>query len=86
MRKVDLKKELKQLYQASAKDVLAVDVPAFQFLMIDGEGDPNTSAACASRQSELRARAWNRRTARLGWVEPDLAPVALDAVFERRAG
>jgi hypothetical protein len=24
--------------------------------------------------------------ARLGWVEPDLAPLALDAVFERRAG
>jgi hypothetical protein len=45
MRKVDLKKELKQLYQASAKEVVAVEVPAFQFLMIDGEGDPNTSAA-----------------------------------------
>ena len=45
MRKVDLKKELKQLYQASAKEVQAVEVPALQFLMIDGEGDPNTSAA-----------------------------------------
>jgi hypothetical protein len=45
MRKVDLKKELKQLYQASAKEVRAVEVPAFQFLMIDGEGDPNTSPA-----------------------------------------
>jgi hypothetical protein len=45
MRKVDLKKELKQPYQASAKEVRAVEVPAFQFLMIDGEGDPNTSPA-----------------------------------------
>jgi hypothetical protein len=45
MRKVDPKKELKQLYQASAKEVQAVEVPALQFLMIDGEGDPNTSAA-----------------------------------------
>jgi hypothetical protein len=45
MRKVDLKKELKQLYQPSAKEVVAVEVPAFQFLTIDGEGDPNTSAA-----------------------------------------
>jgi hypothetical protein len=45
VRKVDLKKELKQLYQASAKEVRAVEVPAFQFLMIDGEGDPNTSPA-----------------------------------------
>ena len=43
MQKIDLKKELKHLYQASAKEIVQVDVPAFQFLMIDGEGDPNTS-------------------------------------------
>lgn len=43
MSKVDLKKDLKHLYQASAKEVVQVEVPAFQFLMIDGEGDPNTS-------------------------------------------
>jgi hypothetical protein len=47
VRKVDLKKELKELYGASAKQVAAVDVPAMQFLMIDGEGDPNTSKAYA---------------------------------------
>jgi len=45
MRKIDLKKELKHLYAPSAKEVVAVEVPAFQFLMIDGEGDPNTSPA-----------------------------------------
>jgi hypothetical protein len=44
MKKVDLKKDLKHLYQPSSKSVVRVDVPAFQFLMIDGEGDPNTSA------------------------------------------
>ena len=43
MSKLDLKKELKHLYQASAKEVVKVDVPALRFLMIDGEGDPNTS-------------------------------------------
>src|SRR4051812_2755237 len=41
--KVDLKKEFKHLYQPSAKDVVEVDVPSFDFLMIDGEGDPNTT-------------------------------------------
>ena len=44
MQKVDLKRELKHLYQPSAKEVVQVEVPAFHFLMIDGEGDPNTSA------------------------------------------
>jgi hypothetical protein len=41
--KIDLKNELKPLYKPSAKEVVEVDVPAFNFLMIDGKGDPNTS-------------------------------------------
>jgi len=43
MNKIDLKKELAHLYRPSAKEVVQVDVPAFRFLMIDGEGDPNSS-------------------------------------------
>jgi hypothetical protein len=43
MKKIDFKKELKYLYQPSAKEVVQVNVPAMNFLMIDGEGDPNTS-------------------------------------------
>lgn len=41
--KIDLKSELKDLYKPSAKEVVEVDVPAFNFLMVDGEGNPNTS-------------------------------------------
>lgn len=47
MRKIDLKKELKQFYNASSKEVVEVDVPAFRFLMIDGAGDPNSSSEYA---------------------------------------
>ena len=43
MPKVDLKRELKHLYQPSSKEVVRVEVPTFRFLMIDGKGDPNTS-------------------------------------------
>lgn len=43
MTKIDLKKEFKYLYQPSAKEVALVEVPAMSFLMIDGQGDPNTS-------------------------------------------
>ncbi|MCI5143080.1 MAG: hypothetical protein D3909_15390 [Candidatus Electrothrix sp. ATG1] len=45
MQKKDYKKELKQLYRPSAKKVVLVDVPEMNFLMIDGQGDPNTSEA-----------------------------------------
>jgi len=43
MRKIDYKKELKHLYQASAKKAERVDVPSMNFLMLDGQGDPNAS-------------------------------------------
>jgi len=42
MKKIDLKKELKHLYNPS-KEIALVDVPEMNFLMIDGAGDPNTS-------------------------------------------
>lgn len=43
MKKIDFKKQLKSLYKASAKKVEIVDVPAMNFLMIDGQGDPNSA-------------------------------------------
>jgi hypothetical protein len=43
MAKIDFKKQLKHLYQPSAKDVSVVDVPDMNFLMVDGQGDPTTS-------------------------------------------
>ena len=43
MTKIDLKKEMKQLYAPSAKETSVVEVPPMSYLMIDGVGDPNTS-------------------------------------------
>ena len=40
---IDLRKQFKHLYQPSAKKFSIVDVPSFNFLMIDGAGNPNTS-------------------------------------------
>jgi len=41
MKKLDLKKELKQLYNPPRGEPVIVDVPEMNFLMIDGAGDPN---------------------------------------------
>ena len=43
METIDYKKQFKQFYAASAVKVEIVDVPAMNFLMIDGCGDPNTA-------------------------------------------
>jgi len=58
MKKIDLKKELKSLYQPSAKVVVLVDVPTMNYLMVDGEGDPNTSKSYAEATETLFAVAY----------------------------
>lgn len=41
--KVDVKKEYHELFEASTKAIDTVDVPEFQFLMIDGIGNPTVA-------------------------------------------
>jgi len=55
MEKINLKKALKHLYQPFAKEVVQVDVPVMNFLMIDGDGDPNNSRAYADAVEALFA-------------------------------
>ena len=42
MLKIDLRKELAWLYKPSAKTISLVDVPAMNFIMIDGKGSPES--------------------------------------------
>lgn len=50
--KTDLKKTLDS-YRASHNAFRVLDVPPMQYLMIDGHGDPNTSASYAAAVSSL---------------------------------
>lgn len=43
MVKTDYKKELRQLYSGKVSKPVVVQVPKMNFIMIDGNGDPNTS-------------------------------------------
>jgi hypothetical protein len=43
--KIDFKKEYKSLFNPPSKEVVIVEVPAFNYLMVDGSGNPNTSQA-----------------------------------------
>lgn len=45
MEKLDLKTQWKHLYQPPSTEITTVDVPPLSYLMVDGEGDPNTSPA-----------------------------------------
>jgi len=52
LERIDHRKELKALYRASASPAI-VDVPAMNFLMVDGTGDPNTSPDYAAAIAAL---------------------------------
>ncbi|HRW06481.1 MAG TPA: GyrI-like domain-containing protein [Caldilineaceae bacterium] len=58
MAKIDHKKELKHLYNPSTKQCAIVDVPAMNFLMIDGSGDPNRAQAYQEAVEALYAVAY----------------------------
>jgi hypothetical protein len=52
MQKLDLKKDLKYLFQPSAKKIEAVDVPAMNFIMLDGAIEPNKSPGTSALFAE----------------------------------
>src|SRR5512133_2133384 len=57
MQKLDLKKALKLYYDAKAAPAF-VDVPAMNFLMVDGKGNPNTAPAYADAVQALYSVAY----------------------------
>jgi hypothetical protein len=61
MSKIDFTRELARLYRPSAAAFEVVEVPALQFLMADGHGDPNTAPAYAQAVEALYAVAYRAK-------------------------
>jgi len=59
--KIDFKKEYKFLFSASAKEPQKVEVPAFKYLMIDGQGDPNTAPEFSEKIQVLYSLAYTMK-------------------------
>jgi hypothetical protein len=82
MAKVDLKKDLGALYRPSAKQVAEVEVPACQFLMVDGQGDPNTSQAYREAVEALFSVSYAAKfLARKGTLGIDYAVMPLEGLW-----
>jgi hypothetical protein len=58
LRKADYRKELKELYAPPAREVVEVEVRPLSFLMVDGQGDPNTAPAYQEAVEALYAVAY----------------------------
>lgn len=61
--KVDLRKQLKAFYTASAREPSIIDVPEFSFLCIDGQGNPASDPAYNEAVSALYSAAYTLKFA-----------------------
>ena len=80
MEKIDFKKELKQLYNPSARSYSLVDVPAMNFLMIDGEGAPSSPAYADSIEA-LYAMSFTLKFMSKEQVEKDYVVMPLEGLW-----
>ncbi len=82
MSKIDLKKELKHLYLPSAKEVVLLDVPRMNFIMIDGRGEPNTSQAFMEAIEALYGLAYGIKFGlKKQGIEPDYTVMPLEGLW-----
>jgi len=82
MKKIDLKKELKQLYKPSAKAPAQVTVPPLKYLMIDGKGDPTTSQEYADAVAALFSVSYTTKFAvKKGSQMTDYAVMPLEGLW-----
>jgi hypothetical protein len=74
--KIDLKRELREYY-APKRNPTVVDVPELAFLMVDGHGDPNTSAEYRDAVSAIFSVSYAARFAlkRAGVIDYGVMPL-----------
>jgi hypothetical protein len=60
-KKTDFKKLMKDFYEPNSKEVVIVDVPEMQFLMIDGKGSPGDSQEYSDALTTLYGVAFKRK-------------------------
>ncbi|MCK5292237.1 MAG: GyrI-like domain-containing protein [Thermoplasmata archaeon] len=81
MEKLDFKKELKHLYNPSKKEIVTVDVPEMNFLMIDGKGDPNTAKEYQDAMEALYSVAYTLKFMLKGEGKADFVVMPLEGLW-----
>lgn len=81
MIKTDYKKELKQFYAAKAGQPVTVQVPAMNYLKVDGSGDPNTSQEYADAIEALYAVAYTLKFMSKKELQQDYGVMPLEGLW-----
>ena len=66
----DFKKEYKDLYLPKIKPCI-IDVPIMRFIMVDGKGDPNTSAFYKAALEVLYGLSYSIKMSKMGSTQPE---------------
>ncbi len=81
MTKIDFKKTLKDLYSPSAKAVVEVVVPAMNYIMVDGTGDPNDQTMFQPRVEALYSLSYNLKFAGKGQLGQDYTVMPVEGLW-----
>jgi len=82
MEKIDYRKQLRYLYGPSAKKVEIVEVPQMNFLMVDGEGDPNDAQSFSDAIEALYPVSYTLKfTVKRGEMGVDYGVLPLEALW-----
>lgn len=80
--KIDLKRELKHLYNPSAKKVSVVEVPKMNFLMLNGKGNPEGSQAFQDAIQAIYSVAYTMKFMLKGRASiPDFTVMPLESLW-----
>lgn len=66
----DFKKEYKELYLPKNKPCI-IDVPKMRFIMVDGKGDPNTSASYKEAVEVLYGLSYSIKMSKKSGTQPE---------------
>jgi hypothetical protein len=79
---IDYRKKLRHLYGPSSEEVEIVDVPQMNFLMVDGEGDPNISKSFSDAIEALYSLSYTLKfMAKKGEMGVDYGVMPLEALW-----
>jgi len=81
MEKRDLRKELKRYFEPSARTPEIIEVPEFQYLMVDGHGNPNTSESFKEAVEALYSLSYTLKFEIKKRLEIDYPVLALEGLY-----
>lgn len=85
MEKLDFRGDRADLYTPGSKEFVLVEVPTFDFLMIDGKGDPNTSPDYAAALQALFSLSYAAKFASKLELGRDYAVLPLEGLWRAKS-